>query len=380
VNVAFVLDRSGSMGGEKIELVKEAARRALQGLSECDRFSIVVYDDQIDVLVASTPASSEAKRNALERLRGIDARNTTNLADGWLRGAEQVALHQSPDFVNRCLLLTDGLANVGITAPVELERHAAELRRRGVATSTFGVGADFDEALLQAMAQAGGGHFYFIERPQQIPDLIASELGEILETVARDAAIEVRAAEGVLVEPLSALVREGHGNNVRILLGDLVSGQELDVVLHLSFPEGEIVRQVAATCALTDRENALDGPPASVTWEYADHAANDAQPRDREVDRQVAALYGARAKQQAVLLNRKGDYEGAAQVVYRVAERIRTYAGQDAELNGMANELNGDSCSFAREMPPLALKQHHFASSALAAMRMPTGQARRKRS
>ncbi|MCU0483065.1 MAG: VWA domain-containing protein [Chloroflexi bacterium] len=181
LTVALVLDRSGSMSGPKIALAKQAVDRALSALDDSDRVAIVVYDDQVDVVAPLAPARREAKSLARERLAAIDARGTTNLAGGWLAGCEQVALGQAGERVARTLLLTDGLANVGITDPAELERHAGELRRRGVATSTFGVGADFDEALLQAMAGAGGGHFYYIERPAQIPDLIASELGEALD-------------------------------------------------------------------------------------------------------------------------------------------------------------------------------------------------------
>ena len=92
----------------------------------------------------------------------------------------------------------------------------------------------------------------------------------------------------------------------------------------------------------------------------------------------VAALYGARAKQRAVLLNRSGDLHGAAEALARVVERIRSYAGKDPELNGIANGLLCDSQLFAARMAPMALKQQHFVSSAIAAMRTPTGQARRK--
>jgi len=95
------------------------------------------------------------------RLRWWGRGGSTNLAEGWLRGAEQVASHLAAEGVNRVLLLTDGLANVGITDPAQLAAHAAQLRKRGVATSTIGVGEDFDESLLQALADAGGGHFYF---------------------------------------------------------------------------------------------------------------------------------------------------------------------------------------------------------------------------
>ena len=140
VNLAFVLDRSGSMGGAKIHLAKQAVEEAIARLHDDDRFAIIVYDDRIDVVVPGTLATPEARRTALERLREIDARGSTNLGEGWLRGAEQVALALSAEGVNRCLLLTDGLANVGITDRDALARHAGELRARGVSTTTFGVG------------------------------------------------------------------------------------------------------------------------------------------------------------------------------------------------------------------------------------------------
>src|SRR6185369_4410647 len=203
VNLAIVLDRSGSMSGEKLELAKRAVETAVDRLLPTDRFAIVCYDDRIDVVVEATAASREAKTNAIERLRAIDARGSTDLAGGLLRGAEQVALAMAPAGVNRVLVLTDGLANVGIVDPAELARHARELRARGVTTSTFGVGADFDEALLQSMADAGGGHFYFIEHAAQIQDHIATEVGELLQVVARDVSLEVTAPDGVVVTTLS---------------------------------------------------------------------------------------------------------------------------------------------------------------------------------
>ena len=182
VNVAFVLDRSGSMGGRKIELARRAIETAIGRLLPEDRFAVVAYDDHIDVVVESTPASREAKDGAIGRVRRIDARGSTNLGGGWLKGAEQVAMAQAAaggSGVHRVLLLTDGLANQGITDAAELARHAGELRAHGISMTTFGVGEDFDETLLQGMADAGGGHFYYIERPEQITDLIASEVGEL---------------------------------------------------------------------------------------------------------------------------------------------------------------------------------------------------------
>ena len=184
VNVAFVLDRSGSMGGAKFQLARRAIDHALCLLRGDDRFSVVVYDEHVTVVVESSLATRGACEDARARLASIHPRGSTDLCAGWLAGCEQVARYIEGEGLGRCLLLTDGLANHGVINHEEIVAHARELRRRGVVTSTFGVGADFDERLLQQMADAGAGHFYFIERAEQIPDLLASELGETLEVVA----------------------------------------------------------------------------------------------------------------------------------------------------------------------------------------------------
>ena len=177
----------------------------------------MVYDDVVDVVIESTHASAEARRGAIERLRSVEARGSTNLGEGWLRGCEQVAGHLVERGVNRCLLLTDGLANVGITDPDELASHAAELRARGVSTSTFGVGNDFDERLLQAIADAGGGHFYYIADAPQIRDAITSEVGETLEVVARDVDLEITARDDIRIEPISPYPAQSRGNRTVVV-------------------------------------------------------------------------------------------------------------------------------------------------------------------
>ncbi|MGH8542342.1 MAG: vWA domain-containing protein [Gammaproteobacteria bacterium] len=382
VNLGLVLDRSGSMSGTKIQLVRRAAEEVIQALSERDRFSLVVYDNEIEVVAESRHATPEAKRWAVERLRTIDARGTTALAEGWFRGAEQVALHQAPEFINRVLLLTDGLANVGVTDPDELEHRAVGLHRRGIQTTTFGVGADFDEALLERIALAGGGNFYFIEQARQIPDFLTSELGEILEVVARDVAIEVETASGVVVRALSEAREEPRDGAWRFGLGDLVSGQEMEVVLHLNFPLGREGQALDVRISVRYRDGVLNGVLSggeTVSWQYADHAENDRQPRNRVVDRAVAGLYAARARREATQLNRMGRYDEAASLLERVRWRIESYAGDDPELLRIVESLRVDFKVYARPMMPMERKTRYSEASYALRSRDPDGTARRVR-
>ena len=369
VNLAIVLDRSGSMSGEKLSVAKNAVEQAIARLQPDDRFSVVVYDDVVDVVIESTEASAEARRGAIERLRSIDARGSTNLGEGWLRGCEQVASHISEQGVNRCLLLTDGLANIGITDPDQLALHAEALRARGVSTSTFGVGNDFDERLLQRLADAGGGHFYYIADAPQIRDAITSEVGETLEVVARDVSIELTARDDIRIDPISPYALTGSTNRTAVALGDLGSEQVVEVVLRLSFPYGLLGRETGAIVALKDRDGVF-GPggsgatePIRLSWAYADDPANDAQPRDRDVDRAVARLFAARARQEAVQRNRMGDYEGAQRVLDATARRIRGYAGHDPEMRSLVDALARDQVAFAAPMAERSLKQTHYASA-----------------
>jgi Ca-activated chloride channel family protein len=379
VNVALVLDRSGSMGGQKIRLARQAVEQALALLAPDDRFSLVVFDDEVDVLVASTLATGEARRNALHRLREVDARGSTNLGGGWQEGSEQIAAHIAAGQVTRCLLVTDGLANVGVTDPGALEAHVRALKDRGVTTSTFGVGRDFDEHLLQCLAQAGGGNFYFIETPQQIPDLLTSELGETLEVVARDAALVLRVPAGTDGVALGPFQTDVAGSVVRVNLGNLVSGQEIRIVIRLAFPTGQDGTSLDVTAGVTDVDGILASPDRTLTWTFGTHQANDVQARDRVVDRAVAEFYAAEARQQALVLNREGRFDEARRVLERVARRIASYAGDDPELRAIVTRLRDESEMFAYQVDALAAKRMHFAAYAQISNRTADGKSRRAR-
>ena len=172
-------------------------------------------------------------------------------------------------------------------------------------TSTFGVGDGFSEDLLHAMAAAGGGHFYFVEHAAQIRDFFTSELGEALEVVARDVTVSV-AHPRVRIEPMVAYAVEPRPDGAAVRVGDLCASQVVEMIIKLRFGDGAVGDSVEVPIVVSAQ---ADAPlHASVRFTFADHPANDTQPRVLEVDRLVATTHAAEARRAAVLQNRAGDF------------------------------------------------------------------------
>ena len=363
VNVSFVIDRSGSMAGErKLTLAKEAVLAGIARLAPTDRFSVVAFDGVVDVVAPGAPATHDEKEAARRHLEPVDPRGQTALSEGWLRGAEQVASALDPEAVNRVLLLTDGLANEGIVDPASLERHASELRARGVVTSTFGVGEDFDERLLAGMADSGGGAFRYIKGAEEIPALIASEVGDLLEVTARATVLHFNGGDGIEVVPLTSFPIERHASRQSIVIGDLVADQVVRLVLALRFPLGVPGGEIGMEALLESASGGLSGR-STLRWTYADSEANDAQTRDREVDRVVARSYADRALRDAVALNREHRWDEARQLLRAVARRVRAYAGRDEVLVGIVAELEREAEAWSRLRHEFERKERYAVSS-----------------
>lgn len=284
VNVALVLDRSGSMSGRPIELARQGASHALGLLRDGDRFGVVAYDDRVLVVFPSSAASGRSVAEARQLLAGVNPGGSTDLHGGWLQGCEEVARGMTPEAESRCLLLTDGLANHGVTDPGEIARHAGDLRARGIATSTFGLGDEFDEVLLQRMSDAGGGNAYWVREPEQIGPAMEAELGDSLEVVARDVALVVEGygIEEVLVPGVGRL-EKGPDGRFRRRLGSLSAGQLRSEALHLRLRRRLPGRESAAKVWLEDAGGALPREEREVAFTFRPREEAGAAPFDADV-------------------------------------------------------------------------------------------------
>jgi Ca-activated chloride channel family protein len=358
LSLGLVLDRSGSMAGAKLNLAREGALRAIRSLRAEDCVSVVAYGDDAHVLIRSGSAEESAKRVAERRLLEVEAGGNTDLCEGWLRGCEQVGLGLGPGRRGRCLLLTDGLANEGVTDRPTIVGHAAELRRRGVTTSTLGVGTDFDEGLLREMAEAGGGNFYFAEKASQLSDFIAGETGEAINVVVPDAALIVDLPAGAsLTSPNPFRIRSEPRQSV-VELGDLVADQVLSLVLTVEFPGGREGEAVLVRCWLWDPAGVLDGSE-DLAFAYATPAAYAAERRDREVDREAMAAYAASARRRAAELGRRGDTAQGRVVLQKMAGDIRRHARGDPKLVQLAVQLESEAATL-EGMDSLAYKRLEY--------------------
>jgi hypothetical protein len=214
-----------------------------------------------------------------------------------------------------------------------------------------------------------------VQRAAQIPDLVTSELGEALEVVERDAQLTITLPRGVDARVLNRFrTRKSHGRTaITVELGDLVSAQELDVVIRVKFPLGDVGDVQRITGIIGDHEASV------VEFTYANHLENDEQPRNTEVDREVARVYAGRARVEATEANRHGDFDRARRALVDTARHIDVYSGTDTELCALASALRDEVPHFAEAvMSPMAMKSAFFVAESVVKGRTFEGKARRR--
>ena len=320
LNLALVIDRSGSMAGSKLSYARKAARFLAGELTSRDRLAVVTFDDEVNVLVLSQPVRDPL--TFISAIDTIDAGGCTALFEGWLAGATQVAQQLDPTVLNRVLLLSDGQANEGLTDAGAIAAKVEGLTQRGISTSAFGLGSGFDEDLMGAIASAGDGTLAPIESPKQLADLYASELQGLASTIGRKVSLGVRTKHGAeLVDVLNDLPQTVAGNHQ---LPNLRHGQELNVGVRLQLPAWAANQEIASV------RLAWDSPEQEGRQSLVEHLTLPVQPKaeleDLETDalvaEQFALLQANRERRLAIEALDQGDLQGALFSLAAMEERL----------------------------------------------------------
>ncbi len=198
LHVAIVLDRSGSMAGTPLDEAKRCARTMIDSLAPDDQAAIYAFDDEITCIAPLQPATG--KMGLAAALASIDSGGMTNLHGGWQAGAGDLADHVTAGAISRVILLSDGAANKGETDLEAIATQCKAFARKGVGTSTYGLGDHFNEALMIAMASAGLGSAYYGQTAADLAEPFATEFALLTHLSARGLVLKVHAPEGVVVK------------------------------------------------------------------------------------------------------------------------------------------------------------------------------------
>jgi Ca-activated chloride channel homolog len=355
INAAIVIDRSGSMQGDRIAAAKEGARVALERLSSEDAIALVAYNHNVDVLSPAAPLRG-ARDHLTRAIDRLTADGTTALYDGVKEGGRQVEELVSDDNVNRVILLSDGLANVGPSSPYELAELGRKLASKGISVSTIGLGLDYNEDLMQRLAAASDGNHVFVERPSDLAEIFDREFGDALSVSARDITITIECKLGF--KPIRILGRDGtiDGDRITLKLNQLQSENERYVVVALQAPKGRSegaaeIADVRVDYVDLDKDASPAHAEARPAVRFSKNAKEVEDGLNKAVMSQVAAQIATEKSEEAVELRDKGDIKGARQALEDNATYIKrsyeTYGSGEAAAPtasiGMLNELEKQS-------------------------------------
>ncbi|MCH7726921.1 MAG: VWA domain-containing protein [Planctomycetes bacterium] len=232
INLALVFDRSGSMKEEsKIGHVRQAGHLVTDNLTSDDYVAFVAFNHEVHVLA---PLHKAVNREYLHhRIDELHAEGQTNLGAGLLEGCAQVRKRENEPGLHHVILLTDGLANRGVTNPEALAVLVERCTQHGVTVTTIGVGTEYNEKLLSRLAQAGRGRYAYVSEPDKIPAAFEKELGALLTVVAQNAKLTMKLPPGVEVQQVFGREEPLKPGVLELSLGDLSSGEERVLLVKL---------------------------------------------------------------------------------------------------------------------------------------------------
>lgn len=249
LNLALVLDTSGSMDGTTIDALRTSATNVVSAMRDGDRVSLIAFHSRVDLLAPNTVLDPASRPRVLAAIGKITARGTTDLAAGLAAGLQQVQAGRLPNGINRIVLLSDGVPNSSTNLPGLI----ASAHGAGIGITTLGLGNDYDSTLLAQMARDTGGGFHYIEEPGAVAAVFENELTRMSTVVGRNLSLSLSPGPGVAILPMPGLAIGGDGR-AQATLGDLAAGETRDLMI----PVTVVGRADGSIAELVDLELSFD--------------------------------------------------------------------------------------------------------------------------
>ena len=362
LNVALVLDRSGSMAGEKLSQAKQAVALVLRTLRKEDRVSIITYDDTVQVI--AYPTQGGEPESLIQKINRIQTGGRTNLYDGVATGATLLKSHQSDRRINRLVLLSDGLANAGRVSIDDMQKLGSRLGRQGISVTTIGLGMDYDHRTLTALAVRSEGNHFFARSAEDLKEGFGLEFGKGMAVVASDVRIRVRLNPDVrLLDVLNASPSKMEGQEILIHRRQLWGNHKAFLLLEVDIPSRKDGDEMELAQVRVDFTNMLNGKTESIAT-TARVQFSDSKEKVRESEQQdvMVAVAGVLANRQATEARRlyeAGRVEEAklafSSTAKQLAEQGRRYNSKQLRDFG---QLNASSAQNLTQERMKTLYQH----------------------
>jgi len=363
LNLAIVIDASGSMTGEPLEAAKRASIGVVGALRAEDHLSVVSFASDIIVHVDGQICNENGKGLCVAEIQRLSSRGATDLAGGWRAGARAVAklMEEIEGTQNHVVLLSDGYANEGVTDPRILAEQAAELRQRNLFTSTVGIGDGYSPVQLQALAEHGGGRMHDAECPEEIIEVVLAELGEMRATAAENMQLRFQTPAGLEVECLGTYPFERRGHEYNLSLGPLISGARRQVLLRLTPPTGHVGQESLLKFNLDyqvpGKSSQTLGEVQTLSLRRETFLMGTLNVRDEEVAADTARIWQSWMVGRAMAANAEGRLEEAETIVRGEMEAFSNYVAQLPEGRRLLNELRRFVREVKHEWSPRASKE-----------------------
>jgi Ca-activated chloride channel family protein len=356
LTTVLVVDRSGSMAGDKIDAARMAAERFVNGLRDGDALGIITFGTDVTTEFPVATIDSSTRARALSVVRRIEEGGGTNIDGGMTAARHMLRGADLSGRVGRVVLLSDGRPTEGDRREATLVGHAGELREMGVVTSTLGLGLDYNEDLMERMAVDGGGRYHYMRHGSQLAQILSDELEHSTAVVAAGAKLYLPEGLNVLDVPGSKTMR---GSRIAVDIGDLAAGEERHVLVKLAldatsdavtFGAPELVYR-----KIVEKADALVAHKADPFRMIAtnDGAALEASRRD-DVRVRVLQLEASLALTESMNAYAKGDASGARANLAKKKAELADFATRTKSDSLAAEAANFDKVMRSVDAAPAA--------------------------
>lgn len=336
INLAIVIDKSGSMSGQRIEKAREAAILAVNMLNENDTLSIVAYDSKARVIVPATKVDNRLRIIGLIN-ENIYAEGGTALFAGLSKGIKQVENQLTKDKVNRIILLSDGQANIGPSSVDELSQLAIIAAKKNIAITTLGIGSDYNELLMSSIASYSDGNHVFVNNSADLENVFVHEFTDLMSAIAQDVVITIQLKNGV--KPVRLLGRDGviKGNEITVKMNQLFSNQEKYVLLEVIPDKGKVGQEKTLAQVDLKYDNLLENKTENETQEVRISYTKDKKMVDDAIHHDVVVETElqkvALENEKALELYNQGKRDEAQQLLRENGEALKAISAQSPTMS-----------------------------------------------